>query len=173
MNNPTPLTFTERFKQVEENVNNLIQYSENIQKAIEYIQDAQVQMFVGMRNNDNDLDMLRLAFKAMIELTSKAETVSEDSISNLVTQYKADAVKLRLDSDIKAGLLTPIESVEDVKNVVSFKTKDTLFGAVEISSVATADEFTGKKVGDVVGEYEILGVFKFNPPAETPNEKTE
>jgi hypothetical protein len=143
-------------------------------------------MFINMRTQDADILITGQTVRAIIELLGNGSTVTNDAVTDLVTKYKADAIKERLDSDVKDGSLVSLDVVEDVNNVVSFKNEDTVFGAVEINSLAVynspdqnkedasnSTEFIGKKVGDVVRGYEILGIYQMKSLEDSPNDQSK
>jgi hypothetical protein len=164
-NENRPLTFTERFQQIEKTVGYLAYQNEMLQRALEGIlASAELQ--------SQDMDTLRYTSKALIDLSVEKKAITMDAVVERITVYQSEAIQKRLENDLKEGFLKETETPETEQDIISFKTPDIVFGVNSLSLYKEkAKEFFGKKKGDVVEGIEILGIYRSDVPKGMNNEQ--
>lgn len=168
-------SYTERFIDMENTIIKMA-YAINFQaKTIESL----MKQADAMNQELDRLTMVRKSVNAMMKLSEEGKTnLSLDNVAAKVEELELQAAKDQLAQDLKDGVVKNADAIENDLNVFEFKSIPE--GSYGIASLATINpelkaELVGKKVGDVVRNLEITGVYLYTleNPAANPQEGTD
>lgn len=172
---PKVKSYTERFIDMENTIIKMA-YAINFQaKTIEEL----MKQADAMNQELDRLTMVRKSVNAMMKLSEEGKTnLSLDNVAAKVEELELQAAKDQLAQDLKDGVVKVVESIENDLNVFEFKSVPE--GSYGIASLATINpelkkELVGKKVGDMVKNLEITGIYIYSleTPAAKPQEGTD
>lgn len=155
-------SWTERFLDVEQNINQMI-------FAINFHGRSIKSMLGQMDNMANELDNLNMVKKsvnAMLKLSEEGKAISTESVVTKIVEIEQEQTKARLKADVEAGRLIATDTVTAGDELVEFNSASEGYGLIGLSK--STDEvkqsFLNKKVGDVVGQMTIIGLYREDAP---------
>lgn len=160
-----PRSYTERFMDLEETVNKLI-YTSNFHTNT--IMDM-VERFESVMEQLKILNTVRNTLTAMLKLSEEGIPATLDNVAKKVMKLQAEDQRNRIKDDVDAKVLLPIDAIKDDNTVIAFESLPELeysHGTLSSFKGETKDGLVGKKVGDVVGNVTILGIYEVNESKE-------
>lgn len=158
---PKARSYTERFSDMEDMVNKLI-YASNFHTNT--IADIVERMDTTLTRL-NALDVMRNTINAVMKLAEKNLPPTLDNVALEISKMQAQFERDRIQADIDAKILSPADEILGDTNVITFESLPEIeFGHGTLASFQgeTKTGLLGKKVGDVVGNVKILGVYSVN-----------
>ena len=158
-------SYTERFLDME-NMISRISYAMNFQaKTIEEL----LKRINLMGEELERLNMVRKSVNAIMKISesgiTEAGAFSLEKVADKVEQLEVQATKDQLSKDLADGVMKKSDTIDNDLTVFEFKYVPD--GGYGIASVGTVNpelktSLIGKKVGDVVKNVEITGIYSYN-----------
>lgn len=156
-------TFTERFMEVEDLTKKLSTELESINNKVESIMSAVGQLAFQVR-------LINEQIQAMYDLFDLGKPITRSSVIEKANERRVAMVREMIDSDVKNGLIKPIDTIKTPENLVTYRNEDVLLAIQTANAFVkgdiTIDSILNKKVGDKIGDSEILEIYEAVPQNE-------
>lgn len=158
-----PRSYTERFLDMENAVNKLIYASNFHTNTLVDVMERMESFLTQVKM----LDTVRNTLAAIMKLSERGEPFTLDNVARQVAKLQAESERNRIQSEVDNKALLPIEEVKE-NSVIAFESLPEIeygHGTLNSFEGETKTGLLGKKVGDVVGNVKILGVYEINESA--------
>lgn len=153
-------TFTERFLEMEKRLIEL----ENVVQGFEQNLNSLMPILshITMTNR-----LLNEQLQAMYDLAELKKPLTRSEVIKMANQKRVDQVRSMIDTDLREGLIKPIETVGKADDIIVYKAKDVLLAfqtaqAFESQGISLSN-LIGKKAGDFINDIEIVEIYEVVP----------
>ena len=151
----TQKSFTERFVEMEQLVHNMqfvLQFHTNVIKQF-------LPQLSQLTENQN---IQRDTLNAILKLSDDGMSATTANIINKIANIEAENYRSLLKEREDSGQLVRVDSVSDEEVLVAYTSPDVAYGYNKVKAFqdeAVKKDFMGKKIGEVVGEFTIEGLY--------------
>lgn len=171
-----PKSYTERFIDMESAIGRMAYVINFHAKTIEGL----LQQLNEIGTELERMNMVRKSVNAIMKLSEEGKAVfSLEAVAEMVEKLENKAAKDQLAQDLKDGVVSPADTIENDLSVFEFEAiPEGTYGiaSVGVLSPEVRKELIGKKVGETVKNLKITSIFNYHgekaqPAPEGTNEK--
>ena len=152
----TAKSYTERFKEMEEQVVELTRLYDEARQAFTVVTNI-------VKDLSGHINFLNEQLQAIYDLSETKQPVTRKAVTDAINKVRVDKALRIIENDKKAGVLKESPTVQSKDDLIVYSEPDTLIAFKPASAFEpeiSVDELIGKKPGDVVKHITIKEVYQ-------------